>query len=35
MSATGGVSQGRRLGIMATWLVLIVLSVAAILAWMF
>ncbi len=35
MSATGGVSKGRRLGIMATWLVLLVLSVAAILAWIF
>jgi uncharacterized membrane protein YecN with MAPEG domain len=33
MSSTGGVSQGRRLGIATTWLVLLVLSIAAIVSW--
>lgn len=33
MSGTGGVSSGRRAGIAATWLVMLVLSVAAILSW--
>jgi uncharacterized membrane protein YecN with MAPEG domain len=33
MSGTGGISQGRRLGIATTWLVLVVLSIAAIVSW--
>ncbi len=33
MSTTGGVSRGRRLGIATTWLVLLVLSIAAIVSW--
>jgi uncharacterized membrane protein YecN with MAPEG domain len=35
MSGTGRVSSGRRAGIAGTWLVLLVLSVAAILSWLF
>ena len=34
MSGTGGVSSGRRAGIAGTWLVILVLSVAAILSWL-
>ena len=33
MSTTGGVSRGRRLGIATTWLVLLLLSIAAIVSW--